>query len=46
MEENAINGIMTQPWSDWAPKLNDYTGFAVTSGADVVILKTFSPKKW
>ena len=23
---------MTQPWSEWEPQLNDYTGYALASG--------------
>ncbi len=26
------NTVMTQPWSDWDPQLNDYTGFSIASG--------------
>jgi hypothetical protein len=30
---------MTQPWSMWEPRLNDYAGYAITSGSKKVLLK-------
>jgi hypothetical protein len=29
---NGLNTVMTQPWSDWDPQLNDYTGYSIASG--------------
>ena len=36
-----LTSVMTQPWSPWEPRLNDYAGYAITSGTSIVTLKKF-----
>ena len=32
IDATGSNSVMTQPWSEWEPQINDYAGYALTSG--------------